>query len=108
MTGIWTGGDDKWIRFLTLNDGQGFVMARPIFEKYMRKLEADTTAVYNAEAEFALPPAGFYSLIDCDKYKTLDPEEEQNQIRQDKTQRDEFEEEFDEEFEEDEEMEEEF
>jgi penicillin-binding protein 1A len=96
VTGIWTGGDDKWIRFLSLNDGQGYVMARPIFEKYMRKLEADTTAVFNTEAEFALPPPGFFSLIDCEKYKSLDAEEEQNLIQQSKNQRDEFEEEFDE------------
>jgi penicillin-binding protein 1A len=105
VTGIWTGGDDKWIRFLTLNDGQGYVMARPIFEKYMRKLEADTTAVFNTEAEFALPPAGFFNLIDCEKYKSVDAEEEQDQIQKSKNQRDEFEEEFDE-FEE--EMDEEF
>lgn len=110
VTGVWTGGDDKWIRFLTLNDGQGYVMARPIFEKYMRKLEADTTAVFNTEAEFALPPAGFFDLIDCEKYKSVDAEVEQDQIQQTKNQRDEFEEEFDE-FEEEfdeEEMEEEF
>lgn len=30
VTGVWTGGDDKWIRFLTLDEGQGYVMARPI------------------------------------------------------------------------------
>lgn len=96
VTGIWTGGDDKWIRFLTLNDGQGYVMARPIFEKYMRKLEADSTAVFNTEADFALPPAGFFSLIDCKKYKSADAEEEQKLIQQSKNQKDEFEEEFDE------------
>lgn len=96
VTGVWTGGDDKWIRFLTLNDGQGYVMARPIFEKYMRKLEADTTAVFNTKAEFALPPSGFFNLIDCEKYKTVDAEVEQDQIQQSKNQRDEFEEEFEE------------
>jgi len=73
VTGIWTGGDDKWIRFLTLDDGQGYVMARPVFEKYMRRIEADSTARYNFDAEFP------------------------------KVQRDEFEEEFDEEFDEEEE-----
>lgn len=106
VTGIWTGGDDKWIRFLTLDEGQGFVMARPIFEKYMRKIEKDSLVVYNADADFHAPPPGYFSLIDCDKYKVLTPEDEQTQIQQNKVNRDEFEEEF-EEFDE-EEQEEEF
>lgn len=103
VTGIWTGGDDKWIRFLTLDDGQGYVMARPVFEKYMRRIEADSTARYNFDAEFPEPPVGFFDIIDCEKFKSVDPEEEQNQIQQNKVQRDEFEEEFDEEFDEEEE-----
>ncbi|MBK8626382.1 MAG: hypothetical protein IPN86_12715 [Saprospiraceae bacterium] len=36
--GVWTGGDDKWIRFLTLDDGQGSVMARPIVQKFLQKI----------------------------------------------------------------------
>lgn len=94
VTGVWTGGDDKWIRFLTLNDGQGYVMARPVFEKYMRMLEADTTAAYNSGAKFVNPPPGFFSLIDCDKYKTIDPEEERTTTRETNAKKDEFEEEF--------------
>lgn len=97
VTGIWTGGDDKWIRFLTLDEGQGYVMARPIFEKYMRKIENDSLVIYNAEADFPKPPPGFYDLIDCEKYKSLTPEDEQSQIQQNKVNRDEFEEEFEEE-----------
>ena len=100
VTGVWTGGDDKWIRFLTLDDGQGYVMARPIFEKYMRKIEKDSLVVYNAEADFPKAPSGFFNLIDCDKYKSLTPEDEQNQIQQDRVNQDEFEEEFEEEFDE--------
>jgi penicillin-binding protein 1A len=105
VTGIWTGGDDKWIRFLTLDDGQGYVMARPIFEKYMRKIEQDSLVSYNSEADFPKPPPGFYDLTNCEKYKTLTPEDEQTQIKQNKVNRDEFEEEFEEE---QEELEEEF
>jgi len=102
VTGVWTGGDDKWIRFLTLDEGQGYVMARPIFEKYMRKIEKDSLVVYNTEADFPKPPAGFFNLIDCEKYKTLTPEDEQTQIQQNKVNQDEFEEEFEEEFDEEE------
>ena len=97
VTGIWTGGDDKWIRFLTLNDGQGYVMARPIFEKYMRKIENDSLAIYNADANFPKPPPGFYDLVNCDHYKSIAPEDEQTQIQLNNANKDEFEEEFEEE-----------
>ncbi|MEM9548517.1 MAG: transglycosylase domain-containing protein [Bacteroidota bacterium] len=97
VTGVWTGGDDKWIRFLTLDEGQGFIMARPIFEKYMRKIENDSLVIYNSEADFPKPPRGFYDLVNCDKYKTITPEDEQTEIQQTKVNRDEFEEEFEEE-----------
>ncbi|MEE9438176.1 MAG: transglycosylase domain-containing protein [Saprospiraceae bacterium] len=97
VTGIWTGGDDKWIRFLTLDDGQGYVMARPIFEKYMRRLEKDSAAVYDATANFVDPPSGFFDLIDCAKFKSMSPEDEQSAILKSREQRDEFEEEFDDE-----------
>jgi len=96
VTGIWTGGDDKWIRFLSLDNGQGYVMARPIFEKYMRKIENDSLVSYNADADFPKPPRGFYDLIDCEKFKSITPEDEQNQIQENKVQQDEFEEEFEE------------
>lgn len=39
ITGTWTGGNDEWIRFLTLDEGQGYVMARPISELFLKKLE---------------------------------------------------------------------
>ena len=100
VTGIWTGGDDKWIRFLTLDNGQGYVMARPIFEKYMRKVEKDTAINFNTQVDFAAPPSAFYDLINCEKYKTVLPEDEQSQIQEQNKGRDEFDEEFEEEFEE--------
>ncbi len=105
VTGVWTGGDDKWIRFQTLQNGQGFVMARPIVQKYLKSIEADSLADFDSEAEFPLPPIGYLDLVDCEKYKQKSVEEEQvvNQIssRRDEfdDEFDEFEEEFDEEFE---------
>jgi len=101
VTGVWSGGDDKWIRFLTLDDGQGFVMARPIVQKYLQALEKDSLANFNPEAEFPLPPPGFLEFIDCEKYKQKSVEEEQEfnklNTRQDEFS-DEFGDEFDEEF----------
>ena len=76
VTGVWVGGDEKWVRFYTLDDGQGFVMARPIFQKYMKKVEGDASLGYNSDVTFPDPPEEFYRLTDCTRYKQQDPEEE--------------------------------
>jgi len=78
VTGVWVGGDDKWIRFLTLDDGQGFVMARPIVKQYIQEIEKDTAAVFDYNAEFPLPPTSLLDLLDCERYKQKSVEEEQN------------------------------
>lgn len=110
VAGTWVGGDDKWIRFTTLGDGQGYVMARPIIEKFLRKLEQDTTCDYDYEAKFRDPPPGFFDMVDCGKFKEITPEEEQAEIIAKRKTNDAFgDDEFEDEFEnEDEELEEEF
>lgn len=95
VTGTWVGGDDRWIRFLTLDDGQGYVMARPIVQKYLQKIEADEEIAFDTEAKFRTPPPGFAEFVDCSKYKEVTPEDEQSEIQESKQKLDEFEEEFD-------------
>ena len=97
VTGVWTGGDDKWIRFLSLANGQGFVMARPIVQKYLQEIEADSLADFDSEAQFPIPPLGYLDLVDCEKYKQKSVEEEQtfNELNK---RVDEFDDEFSEEF----------
>jgi len=95
VTGVWVGGDDKWIRFLTLEDGQGAVMAKPIVKKFLQTLEADSLSGFNSLAEFPTPPSGFLEFIDCQKYKQKSAEEEQN-FEKINTREDEFEFEFEE------------
>lgn len=70
VVGSWTGGDDKWIRFLRDDVGQGYFTARPVFEKFIRKLESDTTGIYDFGAKFIDPPPGFDALTNCKKIKT--------------------------------------
>jgi penicillin-binding protein 1A len=98
VTGVWVGGDDKWIRFLTLDDGQGFVMARPIVKQYLQEVEKDTATHFNYEAEYPLPPQSIIDLLDCERYKQKSVEEEQNlnklNIREEAMD-EEFEDEFD-------------
>lgn len=70
VVGIWTGGDEKWVRFLREDVGQGFFTARPVFEKFIRKLEKDSTGIYDYKAKFVEPPVGFKELTNCPKKKT--------------------------------------
>ncbi len=97
VVGVWVGGDDKWIRFLTLENGQGFVLARPIAQKLLKALEADKDSGYNPNAKFNKPPQEYFDLVDCARYKQVAVEDEQSQILEEKVQSDEFEEEFEEE-----------
>ncbi len=97
VTGVWVGGDDKWIRFLSLENGQGFIMARPIVQKFIQGIESDSTADFNSDAQFPTPPKGFLDFIDCEKYKQMSVEEEQIINKLDKRE-DEFDESFEDEF----------
>lgn len=117
VVGTWVGGDEKWVRYYTLDDGQGFLTARPVFKEFLRLIEADEDLVYNPDVNFVTPPSEYYDLIDCERYKQLDVEVEQQARIDERALSDEFEEdefdfgdEFNEEFEEEfeEEMEEEF
>lgn len=92
VTGVWVGGDEKWVRFYTLDDGQGFIMARPIFQKYMKKVEEDQALGYNSDVQFPEPPTEFYDLTDCSRYKQQDPEEERDMTQGQQEDLDEFDE----------------
>lgn len=94
VTGIWTGGDDKWIRFLTLDEGQGFTMARPIAQKFFQKLEADQDCGYDYKADFPTPPAGYDDMINCSQWKTMRPSTERYILRKKKETMEEFDDEF--------------
>jgi penicillin-binding protein 1A len=94
ITGIWTGGDDKWIRFLTLDQGQGYVMARPIAELFLQKLERDENSGFDWKANFPTPPPGFDEMINCAQYKTIKPSDERYMLKKQKEKKEEFDTEF--------------
>ncbi len=94
VTGVWTGGDDKWIRFLTLDEGQGYVMARPISELFLKKLEKDESCGYDWKALFTTPPDGYEALVDCAQFKTLRPSTERYILRKQNEKKEEFDDEF--------------
>lgn len=94
VLGSWTGGDDKWIRFLNLNDGQGYVTARPIVQKFLKKLEANDSIGYDYMSRFTPPPTGFEELVNCQRYKSIQPAVEQSMTKKEKLKKDVFDEEF--------------
>lgn len=70
VVGVWAGGDDKWMRFLNLNDGQGATMAKPMAVKLLQKLESDKNSGFNITARFVNPPAGYKDLVDCGLFRS--------------------------------------
>lgn len=67
VVGTWVGGEDRWIRFLTLDDGQGSRMARPIVATFLQKLEKDRSSGYDPNARF-VRPANMSLEINCANY----------------------------------------
>jgi len=65
----WVGGDQEFIRFNTLANGQGAVMARPYFVKLLTKLEADNRLGYGKNSVFMKPEEELIE-IDCSKYES--------------------------------------
>lgn len=75
VVGVWTGGDERFIRFTNLADGQGFVTARPMFEKFIQNLEKNV-ASYDTKASFPKAHPGMDQLTRCSQFKVIYPAEE--------------------------------
>ena len=55
VTGVWVGGEERYIRFNNGAIGQGAGQALPIWGLYMKKVLADDTNNYNNSATFGIP-----------------------------------------------------
>lgn len=62
VSGVWVGGDDRYIHFNSMAQGQGAAMALPIYGKYMSKVYADPSLPYSQDATFNVDFSGL-----CDK-----------------------------------------
>ena len=71
VVGTWVGGEDPWIKFNTLADGQGAVMARPFFKAFLQRLENSSKTDYDSGARFAIPIGGIDIETDCSKYRSM-------------------------------------
>lgn len=59
VSGVWVGGDERYIHFNRMAQGQGAAMALPIYGLYMKKVYADKLLPYSQTLQFPEPPAGF-------------------------------------------------
>ncbi len=67
VTGVWTGGEDRSIRFRTITYGQGAHMALPVWALFMQKVYADKSLDIS-KGDFEKPASGLRVETDCDKY----------------------------------------
>lgn len=74
VTGIWTGAEDRGVRFSRLYYGQGANMALPIWGYYMKKIYKDGTLGVTELDEFQKPDADYDVDMDCRKRSKQDPE----------------------------------
>ena len=68
VVGTWVGGDSRYIRFNRLDDGQGSVMARPMFEYLIKSLEQE--GLVDTTKRFEIPE-GDLLVLDCSAYDQL-------------------------------------
>jgi penicillin-binding protein 1A len=71
VSGVWVGGDERSIHYRSWDMGQGSRTARPIWDKYMRKVYADQALAYK-KGPFKRPATGIDVNLDCSKYETID------------------------------------
>jgi penicillin-binding protein 1A len=56
VSGVWVGGEERYIHFNGMAMGQGASMALPIYGLYMKQVYADKTLPYSQDAKFTFPP----------------------------------------------------
>ncbi len=80
VVGTWVGGEDQWIRFLSLANGQGSVMAKPFFRNFIKRIQDAEDVDYEDEATFLEPFGGPDIETDCEKYEQL--QRQQNTVEE--------------------------
>lgn len=55
VTGVWVGGEDRYIHFNTMAYGQGARAALPIYGLYMKKVYSDKNLNYSQSVRFKFP-----------------------------------------------------
>ena len=55
VSGTWVGGEERYIHFNNMAQGQGAAMALPIYGKYMTKVYEDQSLPYSQQTRFEFP-----------------------------------------------------
>ena len=55
VSGTWVGGEDRYIHFNNMAQGQGASMALPIYGRYISKVYADPSLHYSQSSQFEFP-----------------------------------------------------
>ena len=55
VSGTWVGGEERYIHFNSMAQGQGAAMALPIYGKYIRKVYDDPSLNYSQNSRFTFP-----------------------------------------------------
>ena len=76
VSGTWVGGEDRYIHFNNMAQGQGASMALPIYGKYISKVYADPKLPYSQESRFEFPN------IDLCGGELSAPDEEEETVEQ--------------------------
>jgi len=86
VVGTWVGGEDPWIRFLDLVQGQGSRNAKPFFGKFMKRIQEDENIEWEDHARFKRPASDLVVELDCEKYKQkkseFELEEQERQLNE--------------------------
>lgn len=79
--GVWSGWEDRSVRFGTLDLGSGANMALPIFGIFFQKVYADPGLHIYSEMQFEKPFNFDMDILDCNLYESLhkDPGRRQNE-----------------------------
>ena len=68
VVGTWVGGEDRWIRFLSISEGQGSRMAKPFCKEFLQRVEADPKADYDWKLRFTRPQGDLSIGLDCNDF----------------------------------------
>ena len=90
VVGTWVGGEDPWIRFLSLSDGQGSVMAKPFFREFIKRLQEAANVDFEPNARFIRPAGDLEIEINCARYQELRNEYESEEFHENEIFEDEF------------------
>lgn len=71
VAGSWTGCDDRYIRFRSMQYGQGATMALPVWAYFFQRVYSDSanfSSEFNAKDVFPVPENMSNTLFDCGKF----------------------------------------